>query len=87
VSFARQRDATLDIEDYIKIVFDSYHDGRSGYVFTVNPNGARYDALIANTGGGENANWDAVWEGAAARTAKRRPGWYRLVARRLARSR
>jgi uncharacterized protein DUF5916 len=72
VSFARQRDATLDSEDYIKIVLDSYRDGRSGYVFTVNPNGARYDALIANTGGGENANWDAVWEGAAARTPT---GW------------
>jgi uncharacterized protein DUF5916 len=67
VSFARQRDATLDSEDYIKIVLDTYRDGRSGYVFTVNPNGARYDALVANAGEGENANWDAVWEGAAAR--------------------
>ena len=68
VAFARQRDATLDSEDHIKIVLDTYMDGRSGYVFAVNPNGARYDALITNQGTGENANWDAVWEAATART-------------------
>lgn len=72
VSFARQRDATLDSEDHIKIVLDTYLDGRSGYVFAVNPTGARYDALIANQGAGENANWDAAWEAATARTAT---GW------------
>ena len=72
VSFARQRDASLDSEDHIKIVLDSYLDGRSGYVFAVNPNGARYDALVTNQGEGENANWDAVWEAATARTST---GW------------
>ena len=72
VSFARQRDAALDSEDHIKIVLDTYRDGRSGYVFTVNANGARYDALVANQGEGENANWDAVWEAATARTPT---GW------------
>ena len=72
VSFARQRDATLDSEDHIKIALDTYMDGRSGYVFAVNPNGARYDALIANQGAGENANWDAVWQAATARTST---GW------------
>lgn len=72
VSFARQRDAALDSEDHLKIVLDTYLDGRSGYVFAVNPNGARYDALVADQGGGENANWDAVWEAATARTPD---GW------------
>lgn len=72
ISFARERDATLDEEDHIKIVLDTYLDGRSGYVFAVNPNGARYDALVANQGEGENENWDAVWEAAATRTAT---GW------------
>jgi len=33
-------------EDNIKIVLDTFLDGRSGYVFQVNPSGARYDALI-----------------------------------------
>lgn len=72
VSFARQRDATLDSEDHIKIVFDSYMDGRSGYVFAVNPNGARYDALITDQGASENSNWDAIWQAAAVRTST---GW------------
>ncbi|HEX4933149.1 MAG TPA: DUF5916 domain-containing protein, partial [Gemmatimonadaceae bacterium] len=72
VSFARERDANLSNEDHLKIVLDTYRDGRSGYVFAINANGARYDALVANQGEGENANWDAVWEAATARTAT---GW------------
>lgn len=71
-SFARQRDASLTSEDHIRIVLDTYLDGRSGYVFIVNPAGARYDALIANQGEGENSNWDAVWEAATTRTSD---GW------------
>ncbi|WP_148306232.1 carbohydrate binding family 9 domain-containing protein [Gemmatirosa kalamazoonensis] len=72
VAYARQRDATLDAEDHVKIVLDTYRDGRSGYVFSVNPNGARYDALVTDQGAGENANWDAVWQAATARTPE---GW------------
>lgn len=67
VAFARDRDAAMASEDHVKIVIDSYLDGRSGYVFAVNPNGARYDALVANQGEGENAEWDAVWEAATQR--------------------
>jgi hypothetical protein len=72
VSFARERDASLANEDHIKLVLDSYRDGRSGYVFAVNPNGARYDALVAGQGESENANWDAVWDAVAVRTPT---GW------------
>lgn len=72
VAFARQRDATLGSEDHVKIVLDTYGDGRSGYVFAVNPNGARYDALITNQGESENADWDAIWEAATTRTPA---GW------------
>ena len=68
VSFARQRDASLSSEDHMKIVLDTYRDGRSGYVFAVNPNGARYDALVTDQGNSENANWDAIWEAASVRT-------------------
>lgn len=71
-SFARQRDASLSSEDHIRVVLDTYLDGRSGYVFIVNPSGARYDALVANQGEGENSNWDAVWEAATTRTVT---GW------------
>jgi hypothetical protein len=70
--FARERDASLDNEDHIRLVLDTYLDGRSGYVFIVNPNGARYDALVANQGEGQNPDWDALWEAATARTSS---GW------------
>jgi len=72
VSYAIARDARLDNEDHIRLVLDTFLDGRSGYVFAVNPKGARYDALVANQGEGENADWDGIWEAAAARTAD---GW------------
>jgi hypothetical protein len=71
-AFSRARDADLSNEDHLKIVLDTYLDGRSGYVLAVNPNAARYDALVVNQGEGENANWDAVWEAATSRTPN---GW------------
>jgi hypothetical protein len=71
-SFARNRDASLTSEDHLRIVLDTYLDGRSGYVFIVNPHGARYDALVANQGEGENAQWDAIWEAATHRDTS---GW------------
>jgi hypothetical protein len=71
-AFARARDAGLGSEDHVRIVLDTYLDGRSGYVFVVNPHGARYDALVTNQGEGESADWDAIWDAATARTAT---GW------------
>lgn len=72
VSFARERDAALANEDHVRLVIDTFLDGRSGYVFAVNANGARYDALVSDNGSGENSNWDAVWEAATTRSAM---GW------------
>ena len=72
VSFVRERDASLNNEDHVKLVLDTYRDGRSGYVFAVNANGARYDALVTGQGESENANWDAVWDATAIRTST---GW------------
>lgn len=67
VSFSVIRDPHLRNEDHVKIVLDPFLDGRSGYVFAVNPSGARFDALVARRGEGEDARWDAVWEAATAR--------------------
>ena len=72
VSFARERDNALTNEDHLRIVFDTYLDGRSGYVFAVNANGARYDALVANQGESESPDWDGVWEAAVSRDDR---GW------------
>lgn len=72
VSFSKERDSALDDEDHIVLVFDTFLDGRSGYVFAVNPSGARYDALIAGQGEDANSEWDTVWE---AKTSRDAGGW------------
>jgi hypothetical protein len=72
VSFTKQRDGVLRNEDNVKIVIDTFFDGRSGYVFQINPGGARYDALINPGGDSENANWDGIWDAATHRDEK---GW------------
>jgi hypothetical protein len=72
VSFTKERDGELDEEDHIKIVLDPFRDGRTGYVFMVNPGGARYDALVANRGESENDSWDGIWNAA---TRRDEVGW------------
>ena len=67
VSFSVRRDAELDDEDHVRIVLGPFVDGRSGYVFAVNPSGARFDALIDPGGNDEVDDWDAIWEAATAR--------------------
>jgi hypothetical protein len=72
VSFSVRRDAPLGAEDHLRVVIGPFADGRSGYVFAVNPSGARYDASINPGGETENADWDGIWEAAARRTST---GW------------
>ena len=67
VSFSVRRDAQLNSEDHVRIVLGPFLDGRSGYVFAVNPSGARYDALIAPGGENETPDWDGIWEAATRR--------------------
>ena len=72
VSFSVRRDASLTSEDHVRVVLGPFLDGRSGYVFSVNPSGARYDGLINPGGESENPDWDGIWEAATKRTAT---GW------------
>jgi len=72
VVFSKARDSELEDEDYIKFVFDPYGDGRSAYIFAINPFGARYDALASNRGEQEDPSWDGIWE---AKTQINSEGW------------
>ena len=72
VSYSVRRDALLASEDHVRIVLGPFLDGRSGYVFAVNPSGARYDALINPGGESENPEWDGIWEAATHEDAH---GW------------
>jgi hypothetical protein len=71
-SFSKARDVDPGDEDHIALVLDTFRDSRSGYVFAVNPGGARFDGLSVRQGEGINANWDAIWEAATARDGN---GW------------
>jgi hypothetical protein len=73
VRFSKLRDTNLSIEDHVRIVIDPALDGQSGYIFGVNPYGARYDALVSRRGESENRNWDVVWD---ARTQITDKGWF-----------
>lgn len=60
---ARQmrRDAEgLLTEDEVTLVFDPEGEGRNGYLFAVNANGAQFDALVFD-GGQVRHDWDARW--------------------------
>ncbi|HDL19621.1 MAG TPA: hypothetical protein ENH29_11255 [Bacteroidetes bacterium] len=72
VAYSKSRDAELRREDNIRFVLDTFMDGRSGYVFAINPLGARYDGLVSDQREGVNSNWDAIWE---AKTYISRKGW------------
>jgi hypothetical protein len=67
VSFSVRRDAPLGSEDHVRIVLGPFLDGRSGYVFAVNPSGARYDGLIEPGGEADNPDWDGIWQAATSR--------------------
>ncbi len=52
------RDADFGNDDKIDILLDTYHDQRSGFRFTVTPNGTQQDARITDEGGAESGDWE-----------------------------
>ncbi len=58
-------------DDTFTVLFDTFHDGRSAFQFTVNALGTRHDALIRNESELNN-DWDEAWRAAAQITAR---GW------------
>jgi len=55
-------DALIDSDDRISFGIDTYCDRRMGYLFSVNPNGMRYDATFRNGQTVENIDWDGIWD-------------------------
>jgi hypothetical protein len=56
-----RRDAVGIYSDWAHVIFDSYHDRRTSFRFTVNPRGVQKDVYMSNDGT-EDVNWDAVWK-------------------------
>ena len=56
-----KKDFNVDNSDGFELVLDTFHDRRNGYVFSINPSGAKADAQMANEGRETNRNWDGLW--------------------------
>lgn len=52
-------------DDAVKIAFDTFCDGKSGYYYLIAAAGSRLDALVADNGTRLNYSWDGFWEGRA----------------------
>ena len=58
-------------DDFFGLILDPFNDRRSGYRFTVNPNGVRSELLYQNTSQ-QNQDWEGIWSAAATRNED---GW------------
>ena len=47
--------------DMVAIVFDSYHDLRTGFLFGVSAGGVKFDQMMTNDGQNEDSSWDPNW--------------------------
>jgi hypothetical protein len=65
------RDGSLNADDRIEIVLDTFRDQRSAFYFATNPAGALVDGL-AFANGQLNTEWDAIWY---VRTVRTSTGW------------
>lgn len=70
-----RRDADYFTDDNVTLAIDAQSDRRSGFLFTVNANGAMHDAEILNFEN-ENSRWDGIWDARARITAD---GWFAEV--------
>ncbi|WP_106794176.1 DUF5916 domain-containing protein [Aquimarina sp. Aq78] len=58
--------------DWIEIIFDSYHDLRSAFSFTVTAAGVKGDKIITLNGKNEDATWNPIWY---VKSAITKEGW------------
>ena len=65
------RDGSLNADDRIEILLDTFRDQRSAFYFATNPAGALVDGL-AFANGQLNTEWDAIWH---VRTTRTSSGW------------
>ena len=54
-------------EDSLSVVLDPFNQGRGGYIFDLNPNGVRNDALYSSATN-QNWQWNGIWNGASQMT-------------------
>ena len=72
-----KKDFDTSRTDLFQLVLDTFHDERNGYMFAVNPMGAKWDAQMVNDGRDTNVNWDGLW---VVKTRIVDDGWYAEIA-------
>ena len=65
------RDASLNADDRIELLLDTFRDRRSAFYFATNPAGALVDGLAFGSAQ-LNLEWDAIWR---VRTSRSGDGW------------
>jgi hypothetical protein len=55
---------SIDMDDWIGVVLDTFGDQQGGYLFEVNPLGVQMDGKINSDGNGD-ASFDTIWESKA----------------------
>ena len=63
--------ASIGSDDSMYVLLDAFNNKRSGYLFAVNPNGVRFDAVYTN-GTRQSDEWDGIWKAAS---RLERSGW------------
>jgi len=61
-----------EVNDYLRLVLDTFHDKRTAYYFGTSPVGVYVDARVGDNGQAFHKSWDAVWRCAA---VKHSVGW------------
>ena len=70
IGWQLRRDERLFSDDSFMWTIDTFLDGRTGYLFEMNPSGLMADTLIGLVG--ENREWDGIWN---ARARRSQIGW------------
>jgi hypothetical protein len=58
--------------DLVAVVFDSFHDLRTAFLFGVASSGVRYDLILTDNGNNEDPSWDPNWW---VKTSVNNEGW------------
>jgi len=70
IGWQLRRDERLFSDDAFIWTIDTFLDGRTGYLFEMNPSGMMADALMGTSG--DNREWDGIWD---ARVRRGDTGW------------
>jgi hypothetical protein len=58
--------------DLVGVIFDSFHDLRTGFLFGISSSGVKYDQMFTNDGQNQDSSWDPNWW---VKTSINKEGW------------